>query len=374
MLGHQTTTNNGAPRAYLNWLVFDRNYVFITGGFKQIATAAKEAGTDVVHEKLQMPAPITITQPGYVYIYLSNENSTPVEVFFDEFKVTHTKSPVIQSDDYYPFGLTFNSYKRENSVENKIKFQGQEHIDDLNLGWVSFKWRNHQPDIGRFFNVDPLSEKYVYNSTYAFSENHVTTHIELEGLEKVFFQDGLENSKGFKRAYQVERQTSTGKSFTKALEDKKTHNVFYFSMKYPADGATIEVKNKADYLNKLKNDGKLNSLGEKSLDKALEEGKPIILIGTHQSNIKNEDDKSTKTAAAIINHEEGTHANDILNGNKNDTRSDHLNYYGSNCDCPGNVSPDDLTVQTDPKYKNSQAKKGLDEIDKIIKAESKKSD
>ncbi len=41
------------------------------------------------------------------------------------------------------------------------------------------------PDIGRFFNVDPLSEKYVYNSTYAFSENKVISHRELEGLEAI---------------------------------------------------------------------------------------------------------------------------------------------------------------------------------------------
>lgn len=51
------------------------------------------------------------------------------------------------------------------------------------MNWDSFKWRNHQPDIGRFFNVDPLAEKYVYNSPYAFSENKVTSHVELEGLE-----------------------------------------------------------------------------------------------------------------------------------------------------------------------------------------------
>ncbi len=88
-----------------------------------------------------------------------------------------------QADDYYPFGLTFNSYKRENSVDNRIKFQGQEHIDDLNLGWDSFKWRNHMPDVGRFFNVDPISEKYYYNSPYAFSENRVVDGRELEGLE-----------------------------------------------------------------------------------------------------------------------------------------------------------------------------------------------
>jgi RHS repeat-associated protein len=86
-------------------------------------------------------------------------------------------------DNYYPFGLTFNSYQRENSVPNKIKFQGQEHVDDLGLNWDSFKWRNHQPDIGRFFNVDPLAEKYYYNSPYAFSENKVVAHVELEGLE-----------------------------------------------------------------------------------------------------------------------------------------------------------------------------------------------
>jgi RHS repeat-associated protein len=106
-------------------------------------------------------------------------------VFFDDFKVEHIKSPVVQMDDYYPFGLTFNSYQRENSVKQRYKFQGQEHIDDLDLGWDSFKWRNHQPDIGRFFNIDPLAEKYYYNSPYAFSENKVVAHIELEGLESV---------------------------------------------------------------------------------------------------------------------------------------------------------------------------------------------
>ncbi len=53
------------------------------------------------------------------------------------------------------------------------------------MNWDSFKWRNHQPEIGRFFNVDPLSEKYYYNSPYAFSENKVVAHIELEGLEAI---------------------------------------------------------------------------------------------------------------------------------------------------------------------------------------------
>lgn len=67
-------------------------------------------------------------------------------------------------------------------------FQDQEYEEET--GWVKFKWRNHQPEIGRFFKIDPLADKYVHNSPYAFSENKVTAHIELEGLESYYAADG----------------------------------------------------------------------------------------------------------------------------------------------------------------------------------------
>jgi len=179
---------NPAPMAYVNFITADRNFVPQTDisqtNFVRITEAAKDSGANGrngLHERLY--AEVTVKQAGYMYIYLSNDNPTVSEVYFDDFKVTQIKSPVIQTEDYYPFGLTFNSYQRENSTPNHFLFQGQEHIDDLDLGWDSFKWRNHQPDIGRFFNVDPLAEKFYYNSPYAFSENKVTHHIELEGLE-----------------------------------------------------------------------------------------------------------------------------------------------------------------------------------------------
>jgi RHS repeat-associated protein len=75
-----------------------------------------------------------------------------------------------------------------NTAENKTKFQGQvfaskEFSDESGLDMYEFKWRMHDPQIGRFWQVDPLAEKYLYNSTYAFSENKVTSHVELEGLE-----------------------------------------------------------------------------------------------------------------------------------------------------------------------------------------------
>ena len=65
----------------------------------------------------------------------------------------------------------------------KKKFQGQEYNDDLGVDMYEFKYRMDDPQIGRFWQIDPLADKYVYNSTYAFSENKVTGHVELEGLE-----------------------------------------------------------------------------------------------------------------------------------------------------------------------------------------------
>ncbi|MDO6814027.1 hypothetical protein [Tenacibaculum soleae] len=68
-------------------------------------------------------------------------------------------------------------------MAQKKGFQGQEIQDELGLNWSSFKWRNADPALGRFINIDPLAEDYSYQSPYNFAENRVIDGIELEGLE-----------------------------------------------------------------------------------------------------------------------------------------------------------------------------------------------
>jgi RHS repeat-associated protein len=94
--------------------------------------------------------------------------------------------------DYYPYGLTMAGISdealKENYPTNKYRFQKQElqnkeFSDGSGLEWYEFKYRFDDPQIGRFWSVDPLANKYVYNSPYAFSEDKVTSHVELEGLE-----------------------------------------------------------------------------------------------------------------------------------------------------------------------------------------------
>ena len=174
--------NTTEPMAFINLLFLpgEGTSSFDPGQFtfKQISPSSSNA-----HALLTLDEPFEAPGAGHVVVYLSNESEVLTEVYFDDLVIMVNEHPVVQTADYYPFGLTFNSYQRVTAKENRWKFQGQEHIEDLGLNWDSFRWRNHQPDIGRFFNIDPLADKFYYNSPYAFSENKVISHIELEGAE-----------------------------------------------------------------------------------------------------------------------------------------------------------------------------------------------
>jgi RHS repeat-associated protein len=75
------------------------------------------------------------------------------------------------------------SSKAVGKLENHKKFVGQEFDEDLGVNLYQFKWRNHDPQIGRFSEIDPLADEYEYNSTYAYAENRPIDGIDLEGLE-----------------------------------------------------------------------------------------------------------------------------------------------------------------------------------------------
>ncbi|MEA3392694.1 MAG: hypothetical protein U9Q91_06915, partial [Candidatus Marinimicrobia bacterium] len=77
----------------------------------------------------------------------------------------------------------------------RFGFQGQETDNEIkgNGNSINFKYRMHDPRIGRFFAVDPLTAKYPHNSPYAFSENRVIDAIELEGLELFLINEIFNN-------------------------------------------------------------------------------------------------------------------------------------------------------------------------------------
>jgi RHS repeat-associated protein len=102
-------------------------------------------------------------------------------VYFDDFKVEHIKSPVVSSQDYYPFGLTFNSYQRENSVLSQYQYSGKEIQDELAIGELDYGWRFLRADIGRFNKPDIFSSVSSSSSPYAYAENDPTNATDLGG-------------------------------------------------------------------------------------------------------------------------------------------------------------------------------------------------
>jgi len=66
-------------------------------------------------------------------------------------------------------------------------FQGQEGDSEVKGkgNSINYKFRMHDPRVGRFFAVDPLFREYPHYSPYAFSGNKVIAFIELEGLEEL---------------------------------------------------------------------------------------------------------------------------------------------------------------------------------------------
>src|SRR5690606_14696075 len=87
-----------------------------------------------------------------------------------------------QRDDYYPFGLTFNSYQRENSTANNYLYNGKEKQDELGIGWLDFGARMYMSDIGRWAVLDPLAEKMLRWSPYNYAFNNPVRFIDSDGM------------------------------------------------------------------------------------------------------------------------------------------------------------------------------------------------
>jgi RHS repeat-associated protein len=110
----------------------------------------------------------------------------------------------------------------------RYSFQGQEKDDEVKGegNSLNYKYRMHDPRLGRFFAVDPLTAKYPWNSPYAFSENRVIDAVELEGLENITINGSASTMMDLMKIY----ASTKGQSYLNALNDKTLHNILYNSL------------------------------------------------------------------------------------------------------------------------------------------------
>ncbi len=76
--------------------------------------------------------------------------------------------------------------RHANTSDYRYGFQGQEMDNEIKGegNSLNFKFRMHDPRVGRFFATDPLSPQYPWYSPYQFAGNKVIAWRELEGLEE----------------------------------------------------------------------------------------------------------------------------------------------------------------------------------------------
>lgn len=181
----------GKPKAFVNWILFDEqfNYVSEGSGFDQVH--ASENFDPHIKDGVNVP------KNGYLYIYVSNETPN-IDVYFDNLQVTHIRGALLEETHYYPYGLTMAGISTKAftptvsssncGCPNKIGYNGNElqaseFTDKTGLELYDFNARSYDQQIGRFMQVDPLTDKGEQEklSVYHFSYNNPVRYNDPDG-------------------------------------------------------------------------------------------------------------------------------------------------------------------------------------------------
>ena len=124
--------------------------------------------------------------------------------------VAQADGSVLQSNHYYPFGLTFTENNTGDSKAQPYKYNGNEFDGERGLNVYDYSARYMDPALGRFMAVDPLAEKYYGVSSYAYCKNDPILRIDVDGKD-----DYVVNSIG--RLFNITDPRNRGKSQTDNL-------------------------------------------------------------------------------------------------------------------------------------------------------------
>ncbi|TAE50624.1 MAG: type IV secretion protein Rhs, partial [Cytophagales bacterium] len=96
---------------------------------------------------------------------------------------------ISQENHYYAFGLNAKEIEKEGS--NRFQFMGVEKESSFGLDWIETDHRSYDGEVGRFWQVDKLSEDFDSATPYNYAFNNPILLNDPEGLAPPNFEEFL---------------------------------------------------------------------------------------------------------------------------------------------------------------------------------------
>jgi len=172
------TGENNRPKAYMVWMLFDKEMKLVKTGNSSGALQIPEGAGQV---KQMAESNILMDQGGFLTAYTVNES--PANVYIDNFQLSTISGNVLEINNYYPFGMLNEGLSDPGTTDpiNNYKYNSKELQTDLSLQWLDYGHRFYDPQIARFHSIDLMADSSRRWSPYHYAANNPIRFIDIMG-------------------------------------------------------------------------------------------------------------------------------------------------------------------------------------------------
>ncbi len=192
----QRSTAADAPRAYLNYVLYDESMKLVPGASGALQVKNKEGWQTLETGQIVIP------QNGFLRVFSNNMETAPISI--NNTLVGLIPGQLVEEYNYYPYGLVFDqtqasgAIKKTDYLYNGKELQHNEFGAGNGLELEDYGARLYDPQVGRWTQVDPLAIVYNSLTPYNYCENNPVMMIDPDGMASTYNWDAkrYEDEKG----------------------------------------------------------------------------------------------------------------------------------------------------------------------------------